>query len=71
MILFKIKGNEKHILVINYLDKAIVEEETDSCRHGDECLLKFSGDGSSDNAFDVGAGIFVIIELELGRHRGR
>lgn len=48
-----------------YLDKAIMEEETDGCRNSDKSLLKFLLNFISDNLFYIWADISVIILSQL------
>ena len=50
-----------------YLDKTIMEEETESCGDRNESLLNFSSNHISYNAFDVRTHISVVIRHLCGR----
>ena len=52
-------------LINTYIDKTIVEEETEGAGDCNEGLLEFLGDGIPNNAFNIGADIGVIVALEL------
>lgn len=56
-------------LTINYLDKAIVEEETKGRRDCNKCLLKLLSYGVSNDAFHIGTGCGVVVFTELRRSR--
>lgn len=48
-----------------YLDKTIMEKETESCWNSNESLLDFGINYISNNGFDVGANIGVVILFEF------
>lgn len=50
-----------------YLDKAIVEEETKGGWNSDKGLLELGGNYLSDDAFEIGAYISVVVWTKLGR----
>ena len=48
-----------------------MEEETESCGDGDECLLNLLSDYVSNGSFDAGTDIGVVVLSELCRGRMR
>lgn len=50
-----------------YLDKTIMEKETDSSGNSDKSLLEFGPHCIPNNRLDIGAGIGVEIFFELSR----
>ena len=51
--------------VSEYLNKAVMEEEAEGGRSGDEGLLELVGDGGPNDVFDVGADVGVVVLPEL------
>lgn len=56
-------------IAIDYMHKAVVEEETKSSRDCHKCLMKFLLDSFSDDVLNIGAGILVVVSTKLGRSR--
>lgn len=57
--------------VSEYLDEAIMEEETKSAGDGDEGLLELQSNGIAHDGLDVRADIGVVVLPQLSRRRER